>query len=95
LNFGNVTVGNPSTKPINITNNTGKTIKVPVNGLTGKGFSLASLGDVSIADGATVPVNVVFNPLSKGASKGILKIVDDATGKTLKTVNPKGTGVTL
>jgi hypothetical protein len=92
LNFGNVTTGDTLTKSVKVTNDTGKTITVPVDALSGKDFSLVSLGDIDVLSGESKEVPVVFNPLAKGTSKGVLTIVDDA-GKTLKKVNLKGTGI--
>ena len=94
LNFGDVTVGTPKSLDVTIKNNGTKPITIPVDALSGDGFTIDPSVTLpkTIASGDSVKVPVIFNPTTPGLSKGSLKIRNSAD-KTVKSVLLKGTGV--
>jgi hypothetical protein len=91
--FGNVTVGSPSTQPIQITNSGTGTLTVTQVGVAGTGFTTGTLAlPLSLNAGQSTNLSVQFAPTSAGADSGSVTIVSNAPNSPA-VVALSGTGV--
>jgi hypothetical protein len=88
VNFGDTTVGSPLTKFVDIKNNGPDSVTIDPT-VVGSGFTLADLSgiDLTLEPGETVSIPVIVDALSSGVKTGELRILDDADGLLLETVD--------
>jgi len=92
-NFGNVTIGSPSTQPIQLTNSGTATLTITGVTASGTGFSTSSLSlPISLAAGHSSSFNVQFSPASAGAASGSVTVASNAPNSPA-TIPLSGTGV--
>jgi len=94
LAFGNVQVGNSSSKSETLTNTGGASITISQASVSGAGFSISGLTlPATLAASQSVTFAVKFTPATAGAVSGNLAIVSDAPGSPLN-IALSGTGTT-
>jgi hypothetical protein len=88
VNFGDTTVGSPLTEFVDIKNNGPDSVTIDPT-VVGSGFTLADLSgiDLTLEPGETVSIPVIVDALSSGVKTGELRILDDADGLLLETVD--------
>ena len=92
LSFGNVTVNSSATKTITLTSTGTGPVTVKGGGVAGTGYAVAgSTFPVSLNPGASLTLQVAFDPKTTGASAGTLNISSNANATT--TVSLSGIGV--
>jgi hypothetical protein len=91
LDFGKVAVGNGKTLDVKVTNDGPVPITIPVDAISGDGFSTSLSLPKTIDVGKTVKVPVTFKPKVEGPSTGSLTLVD-ASNTSVLTVPLSGTG---
>jgi Abnormal spindle-like microcephaly-assoc'd, ASPM-SPD-2-Hydin len=92
LSFGNVTVNSTATKTITLTSTGTGPVTVKGVGIAGTGYAVTgSTFPVSLNPGASLTLQVAFDPKTTGASPGSLNISSSANATT--TVSLSGTGV--
>jgi len=93
-NFGNVTVGSPSSQAVQLTNSGTGTLTISQVSSTGTGFSTSTLAlPVSLTAGQSSTFNIVFSPASAGTASGSVSVVSNAPNSPA-SVALSGTGVT-
>jgi hypothetical protein len=92
-NFGDVTVGAPSTQTFQLKNSGTGTLSITQVNVTGSGFSSGSLSlPVSLGTGQSSSFNVQFSPSASGAVTGSVSVVSNASNSPV-TIALSGTGV--
>jgi rhodanese-related sulfurtransferase len=94
LTFGDVIIGNTSTKTVTVTNAGSAPLNVGTLDVTGGDFSTANdnCSDSAVAVGDNCTVDVVFTPSAEGASTGKLSIPSDDPDTSNVDVALSGTG---
>jgi len=91
--FGNVLVGNTSTKPVTVTNTGTGSVMFTAGNFTGSGFSATGLTlPFTLSPGASQTVNIQFSPDISGPFSGSASVVSNATNSP-STVSLSGTGL--
>jgi hypothetical protein len=95
LNFGNIVVGEGSTKTVTVKNVSAAT--VTLTSITGSGYFIVKSGGSSpcsgtLLSGKTCTFNATFAPLATGSSVGGITVIDNATVST-QVQNAAGTGI--
>ncbi len=94
LAFGNVQVGNSSSKSETLTNTGTTSVTISQANVSGAGFSVTGLTlPATLASNQSVSFTVNFAPTAAGAVSGNLAIVSDASNSPLN-IPLSGTGVT-
>ncbi len=92
LSFGNVTVNSTATEAITLKSTGTAPVTVNGAGISGRGYTVSgSTFPVSLNPGASLTLQVTFDPRTAGASAGTLTINSNANPTT---VGLSGTGVT-
>ena len=92
LSFGNVTVNSTATKAITLKSTGTAPVTVNGAGISGTGYAVSgSTFPVSLNPGASLTLQVTFDPKTTGTSAGTLTISSNANPTT--TVSLSGTGV--
>jgi hypothetical protein len=92
LSFGNVTVNSTATETITLKSTGTAPVTVNGAGISGTGYAVSgSTFPVSLNPGASLTLQVTFNPRTTGAHAGTLTISSNANATT---VSLSGTGVT-
>ncbi|HTZ48963.1 MAG TPA: choice-of-anchor D domain-containing protein [Verrucomicrobiae bacterium] len=93
-NFGDVTVGSPSSQTIQLTNSGNGTLNISQVSVAGSGFSTSTVAlPINLAAGQSSNFNVQFAPSSAGSAAGSVTIVSNAPNSPA-TISLSGTGVT-
>jgi Abnormal spindle-like microcephaly-assoc'd, ASPM-SPD-2-Hydin len=95
ITFGNVTVGQSSTKSVTLTNS-GSGILM-ISGISVSGSEFTASGPhlpLALSAGQSSSINVVFKPTSNSAATGAIAIVSDAIEPTM-TVSLAGDGAAI
>ena len=93
LSFGNVTVGNSSTKTVAITDTGSADLVVSAVSVTGSGFSMTpTTFPLTVKAGATYTASFVFSPQSTGTATGSASIASNAGGSA-PVISLTGSGV--
>jgi hypothetical protein len=94
ISFGNVTVGQPSSQIVTLTNSGSANLVVNLATVSGAGFGITGLSLPStIAPGQGISFNVQFAPTVAGAATGTIIFSDNASNSP-QTLTLVGTGVT-
>ncbi len=92
LSFGNVQVGNTSSKFETLTNTSNSNVTISQATVTGTGFSISGLSlPLTLTAGQSVTFNAAFTPQSSSSASGNISVASNATNPTL-TVSLSGTG---
>jgi len=89
--FGNVTVGSPVTKTINLTDSGGTNITISGVSTTGAAFSASGGSNATLTPNGSVTISVSFDPTSAAAAQGTLSISSSASNAVL-SIPLTGTG---
>lgn len=91
VGFGNVSVGNPVTQSLRLTNGDSASVEVKSVSATGSGFSISGLTTPqTLTPGESVNFTAEFNPKAAGSESGTISI---ATGSNPVSVGLNGMGV--
>jgi hypothetical protein len=93
VSFGNVTVGNSSSRNITVTNTGNSNVSIAAVNLTGAQLTLTGGSAVTLSPSQSVNLTVQFSPTSAASTSGSIAIVSNATGSPA-AVSVSGTGVT-
>ena len=92
--FGNVTIGNTSSKSETVTNTGGTSVTISQANVTGAGLSVSGLSlPVTLAANQSATFTIAFAPTAAGAVNGNLALVSDAPSSPLN-IALSGTGLT-
>jgi hypothetical protein len=92
VSFGNVTVGNSSSRTITVTNTGNSNVSISAVNVTGSNLALSGGSPVTLSPSQSISVSVQFSPTSAASTSGSVSIVSNATGSPA-AVPVSGTGV--
>ena len=92
VSFGNVTVGNSSSRNITVTNTGNSNVAIAGVNLTGAQLTLTGGSAVTLSPSQSINLTVQFSPTSAASTSGSVSIVSNATGSPA-AVSVSGTGV--
>jgi hypothetical protein len=91
--FGDVTLNTPATQSITLSSSGSLPVTVSSANLTGAGFSVSGAAfPVTLNPGATLTLNLEFDPASAGAATGQLTIASNSSTGSTSIVGLSGTG---
>ena len=94
LSFGNVTVGNNSSRTVTLTDSGTGSVTVSQATVSGVGFGISALSlPRTLTSGQSVTFNAIFAPTTTGSVSGTISVVGNATNSPA-AVTLGGTGVT-
>ena len=94
ISFGNVGINTAATRSLTLTSTGTAPVTLGEAALSGSGFSIPGAGlPILMNPGATVVLNVQFDPANTGAVAGQLIIVSDSSVNATAEIGLSGTGV--
>lgn len=92
LNFGNVTVGSPSTQNVTLTNTGNSNVNISTVSASGTGFSESGGSNLTLTPNQSTNFSVTFGPSATGGASGNVSVASTAQNSPL-TIPLSGTGV--
>ena len=93
LNYGNITVGSNSMRPVTLTNTGGSSVSISNVTLSGAGVTTSGVSSgLSLGVGNSAALNVAFAPSASGSMNGSVTISSNASNPTV-TISLSGTAV--
>ena len=94
LNFGGVTVGSPTTRPLTLTSAGNSPVTVTTATISGTGFAVSGISlPAVLSPGQSMTVEVQFNPTSTGVEDGKITVNSDSLGSGTAVVSLSGSGI--
>ncbi len=78
LDFGDVSTGKTKTLPFTIENAGERTMRISNLTTLGNGFTIASMGDTTLAPGARTTARIQFTPPDTGIHRGLATVISNA-----------------